>query len=112
MSRLAMFVVAVLVATMACGCITTSAGIAPSNRPVDMEKVVIGKQVEGTSWGMNILFFIPLFQANTADALDEATTKGRTDTLIDITVDNRQIFFFGILNFQKIKVSGMSVTRK
>lgn len=112
MSRMAMLVAAVVVVVMASGCITTSAGIAPSNRPVDMEKVVVGKTVEGTSWGMNILFFIPLFQANTADALDEATTKGRTDTLIDITIDNRHVFFFGILNFQKIKVQGTSVTRK
>ncbi len=112
MSRIAMCVAVAVVVALACGCITTSAGIAPSNRPVDMDKVVVGKSVEGTSWGMNILFFLPLFQASTADALDEATTKGRTDTLIDITVDNRHVFLFGILNFQRIKVTGISVTRK
>ena len=111
MSRLAMFIVAALVVAVACGCITSSAGIAPSNRPVDMEKVIVGtKRVEGTSWGMNILGF-PLFQANTADALDEATSKSPAETLIEVTVDNRSVYFI-LLNFQKIKVTGTTVSRK
>ncbi len=99
---------AIAVAILACllsGCVTYSAGIAPSTKPLDPDEYTVLANVEGSSWGVNILG-IPIKQASTADALSEAI-KG-ADALIQVSVDNRD-YYLALVWLQRIRVQGMSV---
>ena len=56
----------------AVGCSTFSGGVAPSNVPLEPNSYSQGARVSGASWGVNILWFIPVSFASTQDALDGA----------------------------------------
>jgi uncharacterized protein YceK len=89
------------------GCVTSSAGIAPSTRPLTPDGYTVMNGSSGTSWGFSLLGILPLKQANTADALDEALRDRGADALVQVTVDNRSCFLL-LLTFQRIKVEGLA----
>lgn len=95
-----------LLAALTCGCVTHSAGIAPSSMPLkgDYDRV---DKASGNSWGITI-FFIPIKQAKTAQALERAIDEGGGDALVQVTVDNRDYFLLFVY-LQRIRVQGMGV---
>lgn len=107
---LALVVCAVLIATTA-GCITTSAGVAPSSMPLAQGGYDRMEKASGTSWGINILGFIPIKQAKTSSALEEAIRNGGGDALVELCVDNRACYLL-VLNLQRIRVAGRGVKSK
>jgi len=98
-------------AVLLCGCVTSSAGIAPSTRPLAPDGYTLMTDASGTSWGFSLLGIIPLKQANTAAALDEALQDRGADALVQVTVDNRSSYLL-LFTFQRIKVEGLAARAK
>jgi len=110
MGRLLCLVGALALLAAASGCVTFSAGTAPSTRPLAPDGYTVTSKTEGTSWGVNILG-IPLCQANTAEAVAEAKKEIAADALIEVTTDNRFICLF-LVNLQRVKVEALGVKTK
>ncbi len=111
MARSCMLALAVMMICVASGCMTLSAGVAPSTRPLEQDKYTVLNASSGTSWGILFLSFIPLKQANTAAALDEALRDRGADALVQVCVDNRQYWLL-LFSLQRIKVEGLAVRGK
>ena len=90
------------------GCITQSAGVAPSTMPLAADGYDRMEKADGVSWGVNILGLLALKQARTSSALDRAIRKGGGDALVEVSVDNRAYFLI-LLNLQRIRVEGRGV---
>ena len=109
MVRSLLMLAIVIVALVATGCVTHSGGVAAATRPLgDPSKYAVTGRTVGTSWGIT-LFGIPLSQADTEDALNDA--KGGADALIEVAVTNRD-YFLGVLMLQRIRVAGYTVRVK
>ena len=103
-----------VVLVLACalsGCVTYSAGVAPSTRPVSPDGYTVINSTTGTSWGMDLLMFIPLMQASTSEALDDALHNRGADTLVQVCVDNRSVHLL-LFDLQRIKIEGLAVKQK
>lgn len=103
--------VAIICAVILTGCVTSSAGVAPSTRPLSPDGYTLMTDAEGTSWGISLLGFLPLKQAHTAAALDEALRDRGADALVQVSVDNRSCYLL-LFSFQTIRVSGLAARAK
>jgi len=111
MRRILAATVLMLSVAVLAGCATSSAGIAPSTRPLAPDEYTVMNSSSGTSWGVSVLGFLPLKQANTAAALDEALCERGADALVQATVDNRTCCLI-IVTLHRIKVEGLAVRTK
>ena len=89
------------------GCVTYSAGVASSTRPLTPGEYTVLNTTQGTSWGINFLG-LPLKQSRTSAALAEAIKDSGGDSLIQVAVDNRSYGLL-ILYLQRVKVEGLGV---
>lgn len=111
MARVSAVMVVVALACVLSGCITTSAGVAPCSRPLDADRYTVLGASSGTSWGVELFGILPVAQARTADALDDALRSRGADALVQVTTDNR-MYYLLILTMQRIKVEGLGVKSK
>jgi hypothetical protein len=114
MRRFAFLAILAVVTCMLAGCVTTSAGIASSSRPLAPDGYMVINSTSGTSWGFQLFMgFLPITQASTADALDQALRSRGADALVQVSVDNLSIGFplplVNIFSLQRIKVEGLAV---
>jgi len=105
---LAMMVLAVGLA--ASGCVTHSAGVAPSTGPIAPGSYDAVGLTSGTSWGWSLLF-LPLSQAETKAAVEDALRERGGDELINVTVDNTDVYL-ALFYLQRVRVQGMAVRTK
>lgn len=73
------------------GCMSSSAGLAPSTMPLkssDDYTVLSQEDVSGSSWGVNLLGILPLSEMSTAKSRDRAIRAAGADALIDVTTNN------------------------
>jgi len=101
-----------LLALAVTGCSTYSGGVAPSNVPLEPNSYTTGGRVTGTSWGVNILWFIPVSFCSTPDALDSALRQSSGRPLIQVTADTRKYYWVPLIFLERIKVEGISVRPK
>ena len=101
-----------LLALAVTGCSTYSGGVAPSNVPLEPNSYTTGGRVTGTSWGVNILWFIPVSFCSTRDALDSALRQSSGGPLIQVTADTRKYYWVPLIFLERIKVEGISVRPK
>ena len=111
MTKYLLLAMAVLLICGASGCMTLSGGIAPSTKPLDPAGYAHLKPASGTSWGFQLFGFIPLAEAATSEALDEALQDGGGDALVQVCVDNRRYWLI-LFTMQRIKVEGLAVRAK
>ena len=105
MRKLALLVAVVALACVVSGCVTYSAGVAPSTKPLGPDEYTVQSGTSGTSWGINVLG-IPFKQASTADAVSDALHGA--DALIQVTVDNRT-YNLPFVYLQRVTVEGIIV---
>jgi hypothetical protein len=110
MAKIALLLGLTILAFALTGCVTYSAGVAPSTIPLAPGGYTVGAGAlsQGVSWGWN-LAGIPFRQAETREAVREATGPG--DALINVTVDNTSYLFL-LINLQRIRVEGTPVKIK
>ena len=95
---------------VASGCMTSSGGIAPSNRPLEPNSYALLDRVSGTSWGVSVLWLFPVSQASTSEALEKALAQKNADAIVQITVDNSKFFvILGLAYIEWTKVEGIAV---
>jgi len=93
------------------GCIVVSAGISPSTTPLEKRSdyVIMQEQpVSGSSWGVLILWAIPVSQAGTEKAREIALEQHRADALIDVTTEN-WVIFLPLVTLMRIEMTGLPV---
>ena len=95
-----------LLGLVAAGCSTYSGGVSPSNVPLDPESYTPGRSVSGTSWGVNILWFIPVSFASTQDALVSALGGSNGRPIVLVTADTRKYYWIPLVYVERIKVEG------
>ena len=108
MQKLMAFSVVLLLGLAAVGCSTYSGGVAPSNVPLDPESYTLGRPVSGTSWGIYVLWFIPVSFANTQDALDDALGDSRGRPIVQVTADTRKYYWVPLIYLERIEVEGIA----
>lgn len=94
------------------GCSTYSGGIAPSNVPLEPGSYTTAGRVSGASWGVNILWFIPVSFASTQSALAAALDGSGGRALIQVTADTRKYYWVPLVYIERIKVEGTAVRAK
>ncbi len=92
----------------AVGCSTYSGGVAPSNVPVDPASYSLGRHVSGTSWGVCILWIIPVSFASTQDALESALRGSNGRPIVQVTADTRKYYWVPLIYLERIKVEGIA----
>ena len=115
MKKLVALCLVLLLGMSAAGCSTFSGGVAPSNVPVDPASYSLGRHVSGTSWGVNVLWFIPVSFASTQDALESALRGGNGQPIVQVTADTRKYYWVPLVYLERIKVEGIAtkpVTRE
>ncbi len=110
MRGLVLAIVVLAVGLVASGCVTHSAGIAPSTGPLTQGSYDALGRTSGTSWGFSLLM-LPLSQANTRDAVKDAVNKEEAHELINVTVDNKD-YYLGVIFLQRVTVEGIAVRTK
>jgi len=98
-----------LLALAVTGCSTYSGGVAPSNVPLEPNSYTTGGRVTGTSWGVNILWFIPVSFCSTQSALAAALDESSGRALVQVTADTRKYYWVPLIYLERIKVEGISV---
>lgn len=109
MRKLAALCLVLLLGLAAVGCSTYSGGVAPSNVPLEPNSYTTGGRVTGTSWGVNILWFIPVSFCSTQSALAAALDESGGRALVQVTVDTRKYYWVPLMYLERIKVEGISV---
>lgn len=94
----------------AAGCSTYSGGVSPSNVPLAPNSYSPGRHVSGTSWGVYILWLIPVSFANTQDALDSALGGSNGRPIVQVTADTRKYYWVPLVYLERIKVEGVATT--
>jgi len=107
--EMALLFLAVMIAALA-GCVTTSAGIAPSTTPLPPDRpYTVGQEsVRGSAWGF-ILLGLPITGPQpTKTARDRALAKNNADALIDCAADTR-VYQFILFAVMRTTVEGKAV---
>ena len=90
------------------GCSTFSGGVAPSNVPLDPDSYTRTGRVSGTSWGVYILWLIPVAFPSTQEALDSALRGGNGRPIVQVTADTRKYYRVPLMYLERIKVEGVA----
>ena len=110
MRGLVLATVVLAVGLAASGCVTHSAGVAPSTGPIAPGSYDAVGLTSGTSWGVHLVF-LPLSLADTKAAVDDALRERGGDELINVTVDNTD-YYLALFYLQRVRVQGMAVRVK
>ncbi|MFO7897741.1 MAG: hypothetical protein R6V58_01625 [Planctomycetota bacterium] len=95
-----------VIAVSAVGCRTYSGGVAPSSVPLEQGTYTPGRSVAGASWGVHLLYMIPVTAPSTSEALEEAVRANGGRPIIQVTADTRRYYWVPLVFLERIQVEG------